>query len=170
MKQIASFKLTLALLLVCLSTLFVSAQSGGGYEVTQSVIANGGGQSADATYVVEGTVGQHAAGSVASNPPYTFEAGFWQWFLSPTAASVSISGRVVTAEGNPVPRSRVRLTGLQGGFVTSALTSSFGYYRFDGIEVGQSYLLEVTTKQLQFEPRIVFVVDEITDLDLTVFQ
>ena len=42
MKQIALFKLALALPLVCLSTLLVSAQSGGTYEITQSVIANGG--------------------------------------------------------------------------------------------------------------------------------
>jgi hypothetical protein len=158
-----------ALLLLMVVTI-LPAQSGGTYEVTQSVIANGGGRSADATYAVEGTIGQHAAGSVSSNAPFSFQAGFWQSFLAPTAATVSISGRVITANGNPVRGSRVILTSLRGDFAKTALTSSFGYYRLEGIEVGQSYLLEVVSKGSQFEPRIVSVLDEITDFDLVVFQ
>ena len=168
MKQIALFKLALALSLVCLFISFVSAQSGTTYEITQSVIANGGGKSADATYVVEGTIGQHAAGMASSNAPYGSQAGFWQWFLAPTAATVSISGRVVTANGNPVPGSRVILTRLRGGFVRTARTTTFGYYRFEGIQVGEYYQLETVQREFQSEPRIVSVLDEITDLVLIV--
>ena len=80
MKRIALFKLARAIPLVCLSTLFLSAQSGGNYEITQSVIANGGGKSADATYAIEGTIAQHAVGSISTFAPYTFHAGFWQSF------------------------------------------------------------------------------------------
>jgi len=160
------------LLLISIFILYcaaAAAQSGGTYEITQSVIANGGGKSADAIYAIEGTIGQHAAGSVSSNAPYSFRAGFWQSFLTPTAATVSISGRVVTANGNPVRGSRVILTSTRGGFATTAVTSSFGYYQLEGVEVGQSYLLEVTTRGLQFEPRILSVLDELTGLDLIVF-
>ena len=170
MTEIALFRLTRALSLICLSTFFLSAQSDGTYEITQSVIANGGGKSADATYLVEGTIGQHAAGSVSANGQYDFRAGFWQSFLAPTAASVSISGRVVTAAGNPVAGSRVILTSLQSGVTKTALTSSFGYYRLQGVEAGQYYLLDVKQKGFQFEPRFISVFDEITDLDLIVFE
>src|SRR5688572_3044094 len=53
-------------LIVALSVLLISgiaiAQSDGPYNITQSVIANGGGRSSDAQYSITGTAGQHAAG------------------------------------------------------------------------------------------------------------
>jgi hypothetical protein len=165
MKQIALFKLALALPLVCLLPLSIAAQSGGTFEITQSVIANGGGKSADATYAVEGTIAQHAAGSISSSGPYGFRAGFWQSFFAPTAAGVSISGRVFTADGHPISRSRVLLTS-SGGVTRTAQTTTFGHYRFDDVEVGHTYLLDVRIKGLQFTPRVVTVLDEITSLDL----
>jgi hypothetical protein len=170
MKQTALIKLVRALPLICLSTLFLSAQSGGTYEITQSVIANGGGKSADAIYLVEGTFAQPAAGTVSTLPPYTFQAGFWQSFFIPTAASVSISGRVVTTTGRLVQGGRVLLTSSQGDAARTAYTNTFGSYRIDGIEAGQSYMVNVVTKGLRFEPRVVTILDEITDLDLIVFE
>jgi hypothetical protein len=48
-----------------------------------------------------------------------------------------------------------------------ALTNPFGYYRFDGVEVGATYILTVEAKQHQFEnpTRAVSVIDELTDVD-----
>ena len=40
-------------------------------------------------------------------------------------------------------------------------------FHLEGIETGQSYLLDVRKKGFQFEPRIVSVFNEITDLDLS---
>ncbi len=143
----------------------VPAQSGGTFEITQSMIANGGGKSGDPTYIVEGTIGQHAAGSVSSSGPYGFWAGFWQSVLVPTAAGVSISGRVFTADGRPVSRGRVLLTSSDGVNRT-VQTTTFGHYRFDAVEVGHTYLLDARTKGLQFTPVALTVLDEITSLDL----
>lgn len=169
MKQIALFRLGRVLSLVFLSTV-LSAQSGVTYEITQSVIANGGGKSADAIYVIEGTFAQHAVGAPATLAPYTFQAGFWQSFFTPTAASVSISGRVVTTTGRSVQGSRVILTNPRGGAARTASTSTFGFYRIEGIEAGQSYVLNVVAKGWRFEPQVITVLDEITDLDLIVFE
>jgi hypothetical protein len=146
-------------LIVALSILLTSgiaiAQSGGPYTITHSVIANGGGRSGDATFLIEGTIGQYAAGSILSQPPYSSQAGFWQSFLSPTAAAVSLSGRVITAKGTPVPGSRVILINAQGGSARTALTNGFGYFQLGGVEAGQSYLLDVRKYGFQFEPRVV---------------
>jgi hypothetical protein len=156
--------------LICFSTLSVSAQSDGTNTITQSVIANGGGKSADATYAIEGTFAQPAAGSVSTNSPYMFQAGFWQAFLAPTAASVSMNGLLVTTTGRPVPNSRVILTNARGDFTRTTLTNTFGFYWFEGIESGQSYVVDVVTRGLRFEQRVVTVLDEITDFDLIVFE
>jgi hypothetical protein len=58
------------------------------------------------------------------------------------------------------------LTDQTGGQRT-AVSSSFGYYRFDGVTVGQTCVIGVTSKRYSFEPRVMPVVDEMTGLDLT---
>jgi hypothetical protein len=85
--------------------------------------------------------------------------------LAPTAANVSVSGRVLSAQGHGIRNARVTLTDANGATRT-AITSSFGYYRFDEVEVGQTYIVGVRSKRYQFsnQTQVVFVGDEITDL------
>ena len=95
--------------------------------------------------------------------------GFSDWTLAqaaPTAANVDLSGRVVTANGRGITKVRVTLTDAAGNSRT-ALTSSFGYYRFEEVEAGQTYILSVASKRFRFDPpsRVVSVVDEVTDID-----
>ena len=47
-----------------------------------------------------------------------------------------------------------------------ALSSPLGYYRFDDIPAGETYIISVSSKTHQFVPRVVTVLDELTDLDL----
>ncbi len=53
-----------------------SAQSGGGYELTWNVMANGGGLSVGGSYALDGTIGQGGAGA-PSGGVYTLAGGFW---------------------------------------------------------------------------------------------
>jgi len=85
--------------------------------------------------------------------------------FAPTAAPVSISGRVMTADGRPVYQARVLLTDDSGNTVT-VLTSPFGFYHFDGIPAGQTYVISATSKQHRFAAQVVTANDEIDDLDL----
>lgn len=86
-------------------------------------------------------------------------------FLLPsTAASVSISGRVLRGKGYSVGNAVVSLTGSSGS-PRQARTGSFGYYRFDNVDVGQTYIISVSSKRYQFEPQVVFLLDDIGDLD-----
>ena len=83
---------------------------------------------------------------------------------APTAASVSISGRVFGGSGKGLRNAYVILTDEQGRSRT-VQTSAFGYYRFEEVEVGRTYILTVQSKRYEFEPQVVFVTDEITELN-----
>lgn len=159
-------------LLACLFLSAAHAQvaTGGTYTLDQAVIANGGGTSTGTGYRVEGTAGQSAAGGNLTGLPYNVKSGFWapSPFI-PTAANVSISGRVLREDGMGIGNVRVTLI---GGTLTApriALTSSFGYFTFEDVETGQTYVVSVSSKRYGFgQPAQAFsVVDNVTDL---VFQ
>ncbi len=166
MKRMSIIKSALSLPLVCLFALFISAQSGGPYVVTQSVIVNGGGSSADAIYEVGGTIAQPAAGVLSSGGGFAVRGGFWQSFFAPTAASVAVGGQITTIIGQPIRNVRVMLIDA-GGTIRTAVTNSFGYFRFDEVEVGNVYIVSATHRNFEFAPFAVMVTDEIKDLVIT---
>jgi hypothetical protein len=85
--------------------------------------------------------------------------------LAPTAAHVSLGGRVSNANGMGISKAYVSLTD-QDGQVRSAITSPFGYFRFDDVEIGQTYIVSVRHKLFQFEnsTQTLHVVDEVANL------
>jgi hypothetical protein len=82
----------------------------------------------------------------------------------PTAANVSISGRAMTADGRGLGNTTVTLTDREGNS-RNALTSTFGHYRFEDVPAGETYILTGQSKRYQFSPRIVSVLDDLTDVD-----
>ena len=89
--------------------------------------------------------------------------------LIPLAASVSVSGRVLSPAGRSVSRAIVYLTNPQGTTRT-VRTSSFGYFRFEETEVGQTYIVSVVSKQYQFTPQVVALTEEISELNFTALE
>jgi len=45
-----------------------------------------------------------------------------------------------------------------------------GKYRFENVETGQSYVVSVRSKRYKFQPQIIVVNEELTDLNFTVQQ
>ncbi len=88
--------------------------------------------------------------------------------LSPSAAVISISGRVTTAGGRGVRNVRVKVIGADG-IVLSAVTSNFGYYRLE-VESGQTYVVTPVSKRFQFSPRLISPTDELADLDFMALE
>lgn len=84
----------------------------------------------------------------------------------PTAASVSIGGRVLTAAGRGIGNARVKITAPNGATRT-AITNPFGYYRFNQVAAGETYIFTVKHREYQFAPRIVTVNANISDLNFT---
>nr|MBP9664464.1 carboxypeptidase regulatory-like domain-containing protein [Pyrinomonadaceae bacterium] len=95
-------------------------------------------------------------------------AGGWGIeFLVPTAANAYISGRVLTADGRPIRNATVTITGNSLPESRIFQTGSFGYYMFDGLATGETYVVTVTQRRFIFQTpsRVVSLIDNIADLD-----
>ncbi|MDQ4122259.1 MAG: carboxypeptidase regulatory-like domain-containing protein [Acidobacteriota bacterium] len=84
----------------------------------------------------------------------------------PTAASVSVDGRVTTADGRGIRNALVTLA-APNGETRTALTGAFGYYRFTDVRAGETYVLTVVSKRFQFAPQVVSVAGDINELNFT---
>ena len=87
--------------------------------------------------------------------------------LGPTAAPVSISGRVTTANGTGIGNAILVLTGGQLAQPLIARTNSFGYYLIEGAPAGEIYLMEVSSKRYTFSPSslVINAQDNVSDAD-----
>jgi hypothetical protein len=82
----------------------------------------------------------------------------------PSAAGVYVGGRVLDPSGRPV-RGAILTMYDATGLPRSAVTNSFGYYRFSDVEIGATYNFVAVSKRYSFTPRTVTIVDELTDLN-----
>lgn len=95
-------------------------------------------------------------------------SSFSDWTVgnfAPTAANVSISGRVVFSNRRAISRAVVTLTDEQGN-VRTATSNNFGNFRFNDVSAGATYTINVAAKGLQFSPQVITLDDEITGLEL----
>ena len=98
----------------------------------------------------------------------TFELASQQGFasfanLSPTF--VSVSGRVMTPDGRGLTNARLTMTD-SNLVARQAISSSFGYYRFEDVRAGETYTISVSSKRYQFTSRVISVVDaSLSDID-----
>ncbi|MBC7899455.1 MAG: carboxypeptidase regulatory-like domain-containing protein [Saprospiraceae bacterium] len=82
------------------------------------------------------------------------------------ASTVSVAGRVVSAAGNGVVNAKVSITNSTGQ-TRLATTSSFGYYRFDGVAVGETHTVAVSSKRYTYAPQVVNVTGAIANLNFS---
>lgn len=85
-------------------------------------------------------------------------------FSQPTAALATVGGRIINDSGRGISRARVTLTNASGEART-VLTNSFGYYRFDEVSAGQTYILSVNHKLYNFTPQAVSVNEAIANFN-----
>ena len=157
--------LSTLLLLLVITVSAAVAQTGGPYSITQSLIAGGGvGPSLGATYSLTGTLGQSIAGGNSTGAPYSVRSGFWTGTLAPTAATVGISGRVLDAAGDPLRNALITLTDGSGAVIVTR-SNAFGYFSFDEVVSGQTYLVNLTARGRQFVPQVITVRDSLTGLE-----
>jgi hypothetical protein len=89
--------------------------------------------------------------------------------LAPTAARVSVSGRVADATGAAIGGVSVALTDSQGRSV-STRTNNFGRYSFAGVAAGELYIVSVASgKRYTFtvSSQAVNVLDAVENVDFT---
>jgi len=91
------------------------------------------------------------------------DIGAFEVQAAPTAATVSVGGRVMTASGRGIRNVVIRLTDSEGNLRT-AISNSFGYYRFNDVEAGATYILTATGKRFSFsQPSQVLNINDETD-------
>ena len=146
----------------------ISAQTGGDFTITQSVIAAGGGQqSAGGTFSLDGTSGPSLAGTPVSNGNFSVASGFWTaGSLSPTAAAVRVGGRVMTAEGSGIRNAVVTMID-ENGQRRGTLTGKFGAFKFDDVAAGETYIFIVSARRFTFSQptQVVSVLEETGEIN-----
>lgn len=155
------FSLIIAFMFLSCGIASAQIAEGGSFTLEQSVIATGGGKSSGGNFVVEGTNAQAIAGTRSADSTKGLHGGFWNGSpLAPTAANVSIGGRVLTAEGQGIRNALVTLTD-GGGAIHTTVTGTFGYYNFAEIQIGQTVIVSVTAKRYAFaQPAVVLSLTE----------
>jgi len=117
-----------------------------------------------------GTWSLYVRDDAGTNDPNVVIGSICGWglqFLQSTAAGVSLSGRVMTAEGAGIRNARVVVTGNSLPEARIATTGSFGYFSFDGLTAGETYVVTVNSQRYTFQvpSRVYTLVDNITDAD-----
>src|SRR5580765_1647848 len=81
----------------------VSPPAGGQFAVQRSVVAGGGNGVGQGQFSMHATAGQATAGHGLNGGQFRVYSGFWTPDdLMPTAANVTVSGRVMTANGQGI--------------------------------------------------------------------
>jgi hypothetical protein len=147
-------RIILLIIIIIALTSVVLSQTNGTNTIVKSTLANGGGGgiSSDGQLSLTGTIGQADAIQSSTNGLLTVSGGFWTSEISPTAANVLISGRIITAEGLGIRNVRVSLTDTSTNEIRQSVSSSFGNFRFIDVEVGKTYILTVNSKRFTFNP------------------
>ncbi len=146
-------------------TVELSTDGGATYSILTSNIANTGSYTFTVPYSPT-TQGRFrvreydfAAPSGISSSNFTIAA--------PTAAPVSVSGRVTDATGRGISGAQITVNG-SGGAVFYARSNPFGFYAFEEIESGATYVFQVSHKRYAFAPRVINLTEDLNDLNFTV--
>ena len=138
-----------ALLTPCSSLM---AQSSASFNMEQSVIAGGGEKSSSPSFTLEGTIGQPAAGHRSTSQTFRLLNGFWTFDqLIPTAANVSVSGKVIRPAGQGISLAMVTITDPETNLHKQARTNGFGIYMFSDLPAGKLYVIEVSHPRYRFD-------------------
>ena len=141
--------------------------SGGSFTLEKAVTAGGGGNKQLSPLNENGTAGQSVAGVRSTGGGYSLYSGFWTPDdLAPTAASVVLGGRILTAAGLGIRSVQVTIT-FPSGEIRTTVSSSFGYYRFTEIPAGDIYVIAVAAKKYTFAnpTQVRSVQDDLQDVD-----
>jgi hypothetical protein len=97
------------------------------------------------------------AGTFGTNQAPTF-------MLIPTAATVSVSGQVLTPRGKGLAYARVTLTDSSGATFTT-LTDETGYYQFSDVVAGETVVIEVKSKLYVYPAQVLNLSEETNGLN-----
>ncbi len=86
------------------------------------------------------------------------------WFLASSAATVSVSGQIMTPDGRGIRGAVVRMAD-NAGMIRSTITSSLGFYGFSEVSNDRSYTISISSKRYRFGSKKIAVTSDLTDVD-----
>ncbi len=84
--------------------------------------------------------------------------------MTTSSGELLVSGRVMAPDGRGLRGARVTIVDSEG-VATSVLTSSLGYYTFEDVTAGGTYVIGVASRQYRFTSRVIQVSDDLTNVD-----
>ncbi len=137
-----------------------------GSPVCSGVAINGSGQATCViTFTLAGNYNISAVYSGDGNFTASTSPTFVQQALGPTAAPVSITGRVFSQETGMAVNARVVMVDSLGQ-TRVAITNPFGYFRFTEVPSGAVYTFTVSAKGYQSQSIVRSITDEVTDFEI----
>jgi hypothetical protein len=85
--------------------------------------------------------------------------------LAPSAASVTLSGRVTDHNGRAISRATVSVMDMKGN-VRSGVTNTFGYYSIKDLASGELYVVTASARTFTFASRTVSLNDSVSNFDI----
>ncbi len=167
--EIFFYVFIVALLLLLVASARGQELSGGQFSITKTVVAGGGNGMSQNQTDANNTAGQTVAGSQSNGGNFTLYSGFWTPDdFTPTAATATIGGRIRAADGRGIKNVFITLTHPNGATQTTR-SSSFGYYSFAEIPVGETYVVSVVSKRFSFSPsaQVINLTSDAMDVDFT---
>ncbi|MBK6751811.1 MAG: carboxypeptidase regulatory-like domain-containing protein [Acidobacteria bacterium] len=67
-----------------------------------------------------------------------------------SAGTAVVTGQVRDSQGRGIAKARITVTDPNSGVTYTAISGAFGYYHFDGLEVGSTYIISVGHKGYTF--------------------
>jgi len=154
--------------LIFLVAVSVVSQTGGGFNLQQNVIGNGGWRSDGGGFTVLGTMGQSNAGSPSAGNGFHIIDGLWAIEnLTPSSPVAAVGGRVTRAKGIGIAHVLVTISNAGTGLGRQTFTGPHGEYEFGDIPIGQNYVITVDHAHFTFgAPSIlVFISQDRTGMD-----
>ncbi len=150
---------------------FVTKLNAGGTALAYSTYLGGSGNDSGFDIAVDPSGNGYVFGRTASTNFPTVGpiqpangGGTSDLFITKLAATVGISGRVTTPSGLGLRNSTVVLTDSLGVRRT-VTTSSFGFYQFDNVPTGATYVISIQSRSYRFASRTLQVNDNLTNVD-----
>jgi hypothetical protein len=138
-------------------------EPGCGPTLTNSLASTFGGENPDGTWTLYLRDDNGASLGVSS----VSISGWGVQFLSPTAAPVSVSGRVVTVAGEGVRGASVTISGGDLAYPMSVRTDALGRYSFTGLRPGVTYIISARAKRsvIANATRAMTLLDDLAGID-----
>lgn len=87
-----------------------------------------------------------------------------------TSSEVNLSGTVKTASGEGISRASVTIMDSVGTTIGNAMTNSFGMFKVDGLEAGNTYTVIIGHRKYQFNPQIVTINEDVSNAEFIALE